>query len=60
MIEGFLLLLELVLMVLLLRAVQRVNKNPADTDLGFFAFHQNPTNTAGAAKKKTKGKATHA
>jgi len=60
MIEGFLLLIELILMVFLLRAVQRNNKNPAETDLGFFAFHQNPTNAAAAVKKKNKEKGIHA
>jgi len=55
MIEGLLLLLELYLMVLLLRALGRISKNPAEKSLGFFAFHDDGLPKAESTPKKAKG-----
>ena len=57
MIEGFLLLLVLYLMVMLLRALDRVSKNPEEKGLGVFAYHESlaPKNSMILEKTKSKG-----
>lgn len=40
MIEGLLLLMELVLFGLLLLGLRRISSRKAHTDLGFFAYHE--------------------
>jgi hypothetical protein len=54
-IEGLLLLLELCLMVLLLRALGRISKNPAEKGLGFFAYHDDALPKAPKKAKNTGG-----
>jgi len=59
-IEGLLLLLELYLMVMLLGALKRINKNPEEKSLGFFAYHEDAPSKDTKVPKKNKGKGGYA